>query len=265
MTSSNLTFSSKLQIIIGVISNCIATALFTPFFFLLLLLFHPLHLISKLFGIRSKEIVLLIMNYTFLWGLRTLAGLRLETVIPFEIPDNRSVIFVSNHQSMYDITLLLTQFRRGKIRFVAKRELSKWIPSISIALINMEAALIDRKNRKQAITAIRNLGIRSSKIGRDVCIFPEGTRSRTGELLPFKGIGLLTLVAEMKNAIIIPVSISGSWQILQHGFWPVTYGTYVRFEAHHPIDPSELSREAILEKVFASISEPFGSQEFSEN
>jgi len=249
---------------VAVISNLIATILFSPYFFLLLALFHPLHVLSRFFGLRAKEIVLLSMNQFFLWGLQVLAGLRVtlrgaENIKKLDQYAGRSVIFVSNHQSMYDITLILTVMNRGKIRFVAKRELGRWIPSISIALKNMEAALIDRKSRTQAIRSIRCLGSRAAELGRDVCIYPEGTRSRTGDLLPFKSLGLLTLLREMPECVVMPISISGSWEILKSGFWPVTYGASVTFTAMEPLDPKILTEHEVIERAFANIREAYMS------
>jgi 1-acyl-sn-glycerol-3-phosphate acyltransferase len=244
------------------LSNWIATTLFAPYFFILLLLFHPFHSVSRLLGIEAKERVLLIMNRSFLWGLQVWAGLRVnlhgaENIRNLEQFAGRSVIFVSNHQSMYDITLILTLMNRGKIRFVAKRELGRWIPSISIALKNMEAALIDRGSRTQAIRAIRSLGSRAAKLGRDVCIYPEGTRSRTGELLPFKSLGLLTLLKEMPGCVVMPIAISGSGEILKRGFLPVTYGVSVTFTALEPLDSTTLTPHELVNRAFDRIHEAY--------
>lgn len=243
-------------------SNWIATTFFAPYFFLLLLFFHPFHVLSRLFGTEAKERMLLVMNQCFLWGLTVGAGLRVtirgrENISKLEQYAGRSVIFVSNHQSMYDITLILTVMNRGRIRFVAKQELGRWIPSISIALKNMEAALIDRGSRTQAIRAIRSFGSRAAKLGRDVCIYPEGTRSKTGDLLPFKSLGLLTLLKEMPGAIVMPISIAGSGEILKHGFWPVTYGVSVTFTALEPLDSSVLSSHEIVDLAFDRIKEAY--------
>jgi 1-acyl-sn-glycerol-3-phosphate acyltransferase len=243
-------------------SDWIATILFAPYFFVLLLFFHPFHMLSRLLGTEAKERVLLIMNQSFLWGLQVWAGLRVnlrgaENIKKLESYAGRSVVFVSNHQSMYDITLILTLTNRGKIRFVAKRELGRWIPSISIALKNMEAALIDRGSRAQAIRSIRSLGSRAAQLGRDVCIYPEGTRSRTGELLPFKSLGLLTLLKEMPGCVVMPISISGSGEILKHGFWPVTYGVSVTFTALEPLDSAVFTPHEVVNLAFDRIHEAY--------
>jgi 1-acyl-sn-glycerol-3-phosphate acyltransferase len=248
--------------IVHIFSNWIATVLFAPYFFLLLLFFHPFHVLSRFFGIKAKEQVLLVMNRWFLWGLKVGAGLRVnlrgaENIKHLDSYSGRPVIFVSNHQSMYDITLILTLMNRGKIRFVAKQELGRWIPSISIALKNMEAALIDRGSRTQAIRAIRSLGSRAAQLGRDVCIYPEGTRSRTKELLPFKSLGLLTLLKEMPESVVMPICISGSGEILKHGFWPVTYGVSVTFTALEPLDSSVLTPHEIVNLSFDRIREAY--------
>jgi 1-acyl-sn-glycerol-3-phosphate acyltransferase len=140
---------------------------------------------------------------------------------------------------------------------VAKRELGRWIPSISIALKNMEAALIDRGSRTQAMRAIRALGSRAATLGRDVCIYPEGTRSKNGDLLPFKSLGLLTLLKEMPGCVVMPISIAGSGEILKNGFWPVTYGVSVTFTALEPLDSSTLSPHELVNLAFERIHEAY--------
>lgn len=245
-------------------ANWMATLLFAPFFFILLILFHPLHKASQYISLEARENVLLWMNQFFVWGLRWFAGLRLqvrgqEHIAKLNTPQfaGRSVILISNHQSMYDISLILTVLKRGRIRFVAKRELGRWIPSISIALRNMEAALIDRDNRSQAVRVIKQFGVRAANLQRDVCIYPEGTRSRNGELLPFKALGVLTLLKTMPDSVVMPIAIKGSWRILRYGFWPVTYGARVDFVALEPLDPRELGHDQIVETAFTNIKEAF--------
>lgn len=221
------------------IKNWFATLLFAPYFFGLLVFFHPFHLIAPLFGAITSERMLLWMNYTFLWGLKNLAGLQISVEISEEYQREKPTIFVCNHQSMFDITLIVALLKTGATKFVAKRELSRWLPSVSIALRNMQAALIDRKNRKQALEAITEMGRVANATHRNVCIFPEGTRSRTGGLGRFKSSGLKALLKEMPEAQVCPVAISETWQILRYNFWPIAQGVHVTFKLGAPVDRAQ--------------------------
>ena len=98
------------------------------------------------------------MNFIFV-RLTNLLG----TTFKFEniesVPKNVPIIFVSNHQSMYDIIAMIWYLRRFHCKFVSKKELGKGIPSISFNLRHGGSVLIDRKDPKQAIPAIKGLAI----------------------------------------------------------------------------------------------------------
>jgi 1-acyl-sn-glycerol-3-phosphate acyltransferase len=83
------------------------------------------------------------------------------------LPKNAPIIFVSNHQSMYDIIAMIWFLRRFHCKFVSKKELGKGIPSISYNLRNGGSVLIDRKDPKQAIPAIKGLYRKAPPIGSD--------------------------------------------------------------------------------------------------
>ncbi len=99
------------------------------------------------------------------------------------IPKDQPVIYVSNHSSMFDIWALFATLP-GSVRFVAKRELFR-IPLLGSAMLAVGHVPIDRSARKSAFQAYDEAA-RRIQGGTSVLVFPEGTRSRTGELLPFK-------------------------------------------------------------------------------
>ena len=150
----------------------------------------------------------------------------------------RPCLFVSNHQSMFDIPILGFVLRRHHLKFVSKRELARrWIPSISYNLRRGGNALIDRGDRAGAVEAIRRLGT-DEVAGRGVSavIFPEGTRARGGVLAPFRPQGTLALMAAAPRAPVVPVAIDPSWRLLQHGLRPVPFGTRIRVFVGRPIE-----------------------------
>jgi 1-acyl-sn-glycerol-3-phosphate acyltransferase len=132
------------------------------------------------------------------------------TMVWFErVPRDRPVVYVANHQSWFDI-LALGGTVPGTLRFVAKKEMAS-IPLLGQAMRAAGHIYIDRQNRAQALEAYEEVAgvIRS---GYNTVVFPEGTRSRTGELQPFKkGPFVLALAAQVP---IVPVYCAGTFNIL---------------------------------------------------
>lgn len=141
-----------------------------------------------------------------------LSGCKIKVVGEEHIPKDRAVLFVSNHQGNFDIPILLGFIEKPKA-FVAKKELEKF-PLVSTWMKYMNCVFMDRDNARESIKAI-NQGIKILKEGYSLVIFPEGTRSKDGNLGEFKA-GSLKL-ATKSGACIIPVTIKGSNQIMKKG------------------------------------------------
>lgn len=128
------------------------------------------------------------------------------------INKNSPKIFMSNHVSLFDLPLITANIPQH-IRVVIKKELTK-LPFIGKAALVSEQIIVDRQligdSKKFHETALKKL-----KSGISLWIFPEGTRSRNGELLPFK-LGAFRLAIET-GAEIIPVVITGTNHILPAG------------------------------------------------
>jgi 1-acyl-sn-glycerol-3-phosphate acyltransferase len=212
------------------------TPVFLFFFLGTLLVFHPFLVITfKLFGYKAHKFVLEIMNICIVNSLR-LVGTSFETINPYSLPVGRPLIIVSNHQSMYDIPLLLLNFRKHDPMFISKRELAYGLPSISFALRSMGSAIIDRKDHKSALRVIESFAKKTYELKHSVCIFPEGTRAKDGRMRPFKTGGMITLMQNMPDALVVPVVIAGIWEILRYKFRPVPFGVKVTFEVLQPIE-----------------------------
>jgi 1-acyl-sn-glycerol-3-phosphate acyltransferase len=148
-------------------------------------------------------------------------------------------VLIANHQSMFDIPIFGALLFSNYPKYVSKRELARWIPSISYNLRRGGNALIDRGDRVMAERAIRELGARSQERGVSVVIYPEGTRARSGELANFRPAGTLALLEAAPDLDVVPVAIDGSWHLLQDNLFPVPFGTRIRIRFADPIRRGE--------------------------
>lgn len=165
------------------------------------------------------------------------------------VPKGVPVIIVANHQSMYDVPLIIWFLRRLHPKFISKKELGKGIPSVSYNLRHGGSVLIDRKDPQQALPEIKKVAEYIEKYNRSVVIFPEGTRSKTGEPKKFSENGLKTLYQNAPSAYILPVTINNSWKLVKFGTFPMGLGSKLMLTLHQPLKVSDYSFEEILKKT----------------
>jgi 1-acyl-sn-glycerol-3-phosphate acyltransferase len=224
-------------------------------FGLILAVFDPLQRVARLFGQRPQEIVAGALQRCLLWSLY-LCGTRLAVERSPAIRPWTPYLIVANHQSMFDVPIFGALLFTNYPKYVSKKELARWIPSISYNLRRGGNALIDRADRGQAVEAIRELGERAQTRGVSVVIYPEGTRSRSGELKPFKPAGAITLLRAAPALEVVPVTVDGSWRLLCHNLLPVPYGTRIRVRFADPIPRSAENEPAqILDRAHEEIEE----------
>lgn len=166
----------------------------------------------------------------------------------------QSYLFMANHQSQVDILALTAVLREFQFRWVAKQELRK-VPVLGLCMQVTHQILVDRQSRTQAVATIRQI-TKLLDAGISVIFFPEGTRSRDGQLLPFKPGGFA--VAAEAGVPIVPVTINGSRSILPSGEWKVRSGTIEIIFSEpiqvDPLMPKKTAREALLVKVRDTIA-----------
>ncbi|HEX8904654.1 MAG TPA: lysophospholipid acyltransferase family protein, partial [Longimicrobiaceae bacterium] len=133
------------------------------------------------------------------------------------VRDGVPQVVASNHISWFDVFALAAVIE-VPYHFVAKKELLK-IPLFGRAMEAAGHISIDRSNREAAIESLRVAGEKIRRSPGAVVIFPEGTRSRTGRLMPFKK-GAFVLAAEAQVAI-VPTAITGSFEIMRKGSWRI--------------------------------------------
>jgi 1-acyl-sn-glycerol-3-phosphate acyltransferase len=230
------------------VSDWVRTAPFLVAFGGALAVFDPLQRVARLFGPRPHEVVVGALQTTLVAAFH-LCGTRLEVERAPGVRPNTGYVLIANHQSMFDIPILGALLFSNYPKYVSKRELARWIPSISYNLRRGGNAVIDRADREQAVDAIRTLGRTAQERGVSVVIYPEGTRSRAGELRPFKPAGTLALLEAAPELPVVPVAIDESWRLLSHNLLPVPGGVRVRVHLGEPIARGATPAPVILERA----------------
>ncbi len=170
--------------------------------------------------------------------LMRIAGCRVETRGLENIPAGRAVVFTPNHQSDYDIPILLTVLDRPHA-FVAKKEADK-IPLVRTWMRLFDCVFLDRANPRQAIGALRDASALVER-GESVIVFPEGTRSRGDRMGEFKSGAFR--IALKTGAPVVPVVIDGSYRIMEANHNLMRPGT-VRVTFLPPMETRGLDRDA---------------------
>ena len=222
-------------------------------FGLVLVLFHVFQWIGlKLGGYHAHKWTVKWLNFWLVQSLKIL-GNTCKFTISHEIPKDKPLIIVSNHQSLYDIPPIIYNLDEHHIKFVSKKELAKGIPSISFNLRHGGSVLIDRKNPSQAIPAMESFARYLETNNYAGVIYPEGTRSRNGVPKRFSPKGLKTLVDNMPSAYIVPLTINNAWKINEHGLWPMNIGIKATWLTHKPIPVAGRDFEELFTEVEGTI------------
>ena len=179
--------------------------------FLILLVIYIIYIVLKLILPRrvSRSILQGIAKF---WAKIVIlsTGSKVTVTGKENLPSSGNICFVSNHQGLFDIPLILG-FSGIHTGFVAKRELFK-IPVLSQWMKEIPCTFIDRRNPRKAIQTFQK-SAELIKKGNPMVIFPEGTRSRSDKIGDFH-LGSLKLPI-MAEATIVPLAIKGSWQIYE--------------------------------------------------
>jgi 1-acyl-sn-glycerol-3-phosphate acyltransferase len=179
-----------------------------------------------------------------------LCGIRVHMAGVEHIPRDRAAVFCANHQSNVDPPILFDRLH-PRMHIVYKAEIDA-IPLLARAFRHGGFVPIDRRNKEAAMRSLE-AGARSIRAGNSFLIFPEGTRSRTAEMLPFKKGGFL--MALKAQAPIVPVAIQGGRDAMRRGsriIRPVT----VSIRVGPPVETSGLQasdRDALIAEVRSRI------------
>lgn len=218
-------------------------------FLLFLVIFHPVQWIClNVFGYNAHKKSVDILNF-FLVRTTHILGTTYKVEGREKLPVGVPVILVANHQSMYDIPPIIWFFRKVHPKFISKKELGKGIPSVSYNLRHGGSVLIDRKDPKQALPAIKQIAEYIQKNNRAAVIFPEGTRSKTGVPKKFSENGLKILCKYAPSAYIVPVSINNSWKMVRFGQYPLGLGSRITFTIQEPFAIKNIPFEEVMERT----------------
>lgn len=224
-------------------------------------------LVASLFRLRIKLLTSkgdiekrqkYIHKITYVWSkfIMKMSGAKVKVVGLDNIHKDKTILFISNHQSNFDIPLLLSTIDIPK-GFIAKKELANW-PLISTWMKYINCIFMDRENLRKSAESIVE-GINLLKSGYSMIIFPEGTRSKGKPVDEFKG-GSFKLATKSKCPI-VPLTINGTYKLLEANNNMIK-GADVELIIHPPIDVTKLSKEeleALPETVHSIINSTYKS------
>jgi 1-acyl-sn-glycerol-3-phosphate acyltransferase len=172
-----------------------------------------------------------------------LAGIRVRIAGAENLPHDRAAVYCANHQSNVEPPVLF-HVLHPQMHILYKHEIDA-IPVLARAFRLGGFIPVDRRNKEAAMRSIEG-GAESIRSGNSFLIFPEGTRSRTDELLPFKKGGFV--MAIKAQAPVVPIASKGGRASMVKGSWlirPVT----ISIRAGHPIETKGLTvdeRDALI-------------------
>lgn len=181
------------------------------------------------------------------------------------LAEGQGALFVGNHQGSFDIPLLIA-FMGHPIAFIAKVELRK-VPLVGAWMEHIGCLFLDRGDKRQAVALMRE-ATSALQEGYSLVIYPEGTRSNSHEMAPFKS-GSVNL-AIRAGVPIIPFTINHTWKMrdMRHGG---IHPTQIELFIGDPIPTEGLGKEAkdglterVRERIAAHLLMPDGQPQFPE-
>jgi 1-acyl-sn-glycerol-3-phosphate acyltransferase len=203
----------------------------------------PGMLLAILFG--WKDVLYVLGHVGVRLGL-ALSGIRVRVAGAQNVPHDRAAVFCSNHQSNVDPPILFDALH-PRMHILYKAEIDA-IPILARSFRLGGFIPIDRRNKESALRAIE-VGAASIRAGNSFLIFPEGTRSRTADLLPFKKGGFV--MALKAQAPIVPVAVQGGRDAMRKGS-SIIRPVIVSIRVGEPIETAGLAlenRDALIKRT----------------
>ncbi len=174
------------------------------------------------------------------WAFRVImkiCGVKADVIGYENIPRDEAVLYVANHNSYFDIIITYSMCP-GLTGYISKASIGK-IPLLNLWMKRLYCLFMDRKDVKQSLKIILQAA-EQIKNGISVCIFPEGTRGDSTEMMPFKSGSLK--MAEKTGCPIVPIAIYNTRSIISDHF-PVVSPAHVTIEYGKPIYTRDLPKE----------------------
>lgn len=188
---------------------------------------------NKDLKIRKARVYLREISISFLKLLNIEVNIKYKDNFNIDTLDkSQPIVIISNHQSNFDIPVLLSVFKTLDIGFVAKKEMETW-PFFSRWMKRGNYIFLDRKNPREGIKSIKK-AVSIVKAGYPTVIFPEGERSSDGKIGKFKK-GSFKLPLDSKG-IIIPVTINGTLNIQKKGSPLIHFSKKISVTVGSPIN-----------------------------
>lgn len=220
----------------------IRTLFLLAYWALSILLIGPFLLLYTVVS-RNADMMYKVATRLAITGVR-LAGIRIEVRGLEHLQPTRSYIFMSNHVSNLDPPILIPSIP-GRCSVLVKKELFR-LPILGVAMKQAELVPVDRSNREAAIESVR-AAAEVLQHGLSLVIYPEGTRSPDGRLLPFKK-GPFHLAIEA-GVPVVPATILGTAECWPKGTWAMRPGKATLI-FHPPFDPADFAdRDALMAAV----------------
>lgn len=225
------------------------SVVFAIFAVVMLILIVPVLLVAFVLGMRGDLI------HIGQWAVRVgcrIIGIRVKVSGLEGVDAKAQCLFMANHLSFLDGPLLAMAVRRTA-RIILKKSLFR-IPILGSVMRHVGFVPVDRKGLKGGQRSLR----RAARLMREkrwsFLVFPEGTRSRDGKMLPFRRGGFF--LALESGAPIIPVTISGTYELMPKGQWYSRSGE-VRIVFHDPVPVSGYAVETmpeLMERVRTAVA-----------
>lgn len=174
-------------------------------------------------------------------GLLFMAGAKVEVSGKENIPADRPCVFACNHQSFFDILVTLACLDKPHA-LLSKASIGK-VPFIRLWMKELQCVFVDRDDMKAGIEAIKKMTDIVNN-GYSAIIFPEGTRSKSGEIGEFKGGAFK--IAQKTGAPIVPVALDGTYNLFEKNHHLIK-SAKVKIHILPPIETAELSRAEFKE------------------
>jgi len=208
---------------------------------LFLLVSLPIQFVLWLIGMKKPEVKsgvsYKIVNFAFR-VVKVLSGTKLDVVGLENVPEDRPVLYISNHRSYYDVILTYPLIKRAT-GYIAK-DAMEHVPSFSRWMRYMHCLFLDRKDLKKGMQTIKD-AIELINNGISVFVCPEGTRNKSGEdMLEFHAGSFK--IAERTGCTIIPITVTNTEAIFENQS-PRIRKAHVIIEYGKPIETKDMTRD----------------------